>query len=149
MSRQPSTAESLRSAASEATHTVAETLDPSEDKNPSKWRQEESLDGSRRLPSQGVSYKEQLDEAATSEQKGSEEEESIVERAASCILGASTVQSVIQGKQEASTSEAKVEDVGKPPTRPENDVQVEEFLKEQYRSRSKDEDTSKPGKYKA
>lgn len=64
--------------------------------------------------------------------------------AASCIPGASTVQSVIQGRQEA-----KVEDVGKPPTRPENDVQVEEFLKEQYRSRSTDEDTSKPGEDKA
>ncbi|OBT80604.1 hypothetical protein VF21_00321 [Pseudogymnoascus sp. 05NY08] len=98
MSRQPSTVESLWYTASEATHTVAETLDPSEDKNASKWRQEELLDGSRRLPPQDVSYKEQLDEAATSEQKGSEEEGSIVERAASCIPGASTVQSVIQGK---------------------------------------------------
>lgn len=80
MSHQPSTIESLRSTASEATHTIAETLDPSEDKKASKWRQEESLDGSRRLPSQDVSYKEQLDEAATSAQKGSEEEGSIVER---------------------------------------------------------------------
>jgi hypothetical protein len=80
MSRQPSTVESLRSTASEATHAVAETLDPLEYKRASKWRQEESLDGSRRLPSQDVSYKEQLDEAATYEQKGSEEGESIVER---------------------------------------------------------------------
>lgn len=80
MSRQPSTVESLRSTASDATHAVAEILDPSEDKKASKWRQEESLDGFRRLPSQDVSYKEQLDEAATCEQMGSEEGESIVER---------------------------------------------------------------------
>lgn len=80
MSHQPSTAESLRYTASEATHTVAETLDPSGDKKASKWRQEESLDGSRRLPSQNESYKEQLDEAATTVQGGSEEEEGIIER---------------------------------------------------------------------
>lgn len=80
MSHQPSTVESLRSTASEATHTVAETLDPSEEKRASKWRQEETLDGSRTLPSQNVSYKEQLDEAATSRRKSSEEEESIVEK---------------------------------------------------------------------
>lgn len=80
MSHQPSTAESLRYAASEATHTVAETLDPSGDKKASKWRQKESVEGSRRLPSQNESYKEQLDEAATTERGGSEEEEGIIER---------------------------------------------------------------------
>lgn len=69
--------------------------------------------------------------------------------AASYIPGASTVQSAIQGKQGVTASEAKVEDVGKPPTRPANDVQVEEFLKEQYRSRSTDGDTSKPVKGKS
>lgn len=80
MSRQPSTIESLRYTASEATHTVAETLDPSGEKTASKWRQEESLDGSRRPPSQDGTYKEQLYEAAASGRKGSEEEESIVEK---------------------------------------------------------------------
>lgn len=80
MSRQPSTVESLRYTASEATHTVAETLDPSGEKKASKWRQEESLDGSRRFPLQEGSYKEQLDEAAASGPKGSEEEKSIVEK---------------------------------------------------------------------
>ena len=65
--------------------------------------------------------------------------------AASYIPGASTVQSAIQGKHGATASEAEVKDVGKPPTRPANDVQVEEFLKDQYRSRSTDNDTTKPG----
>ncbi|KFY45144.1 hypothetical protein V495_03104 [Pseudogymnoascus sp. VKM F-4514 (FW-929)] len=144
MSHQPSTVESLRSTASEATHTVAETLDPSEEKKSSKWRQEETLDGSRTLPSQDVSYKEQLDEAATSGRKNSEEEESIVEKAASYIPGASIVQSAIQGEQGGAEREATV-DTGKPPTRPANDVQVEEFLKEQYKSRSTEDGTLKSG----
>ncbi|OAF59923.1 hypothetical protein VC83_03046 [Pseudogymnoascus destructans] len=111
-------------------------------KSASKWRQEEPLDGSRRLPSQDKDYKKQLDGAATNERRS--REESIVEKAASYIPGVSIVQSAIQGKHGASTSEAKVEDVGKPLTRPANDVQVEEFLKEQCRSRSTDEDTPKP-----
>ncbi|KFZ09978.1 hypothetical protein V502_08393 [Pseudogymnoascus sp. VKM F-4520 (FW-2644)] len=149
MSRQPSTVESLRYTASEAAHTVAETLDPSGEKTASKWRQEESLDGSGRPPSQDGTYKEQLDEAAASGRKGSEEEESIVEKATSYIPGASTVQSAIQSKQGVTASEGKVEDVGKPPTRPANDVQVEEFLKEQYRSRSTDDDTLKAGEGKS
>lgn len=60
----------------------------------------------------------------------------IITTAASYIPGASTIQSTVQGKQKASTSEAKTVDDGKPPTRPANDTQVEEFLKEQYRSRN-------------
>ncbi|OBT70444.1 hypothetical protein VE03_00035 [Pseudogymnoascus sp. 23342-1-I1] len=148
MSRQPSTIESLRYTASDVTHTVAETLDPSEEKKASKLGQEESLDDSKRFMSQDVSYKEQLDEAAASGQKDSEGEEGIVERAASYIPGASTVQSTIQGKQGSAAREANVEDDGKPPTRPANDVQVEEFLKEQYRSRSTNDDTPKPSEDK-
>lgn len=74
MSHQQSTVESLRSTASEATHTVAETLDPSENNKASKRRQEESF------LSQDVPYKEQLDKAATGERKESEAEPSIVER---------------------------------------------------------------------
>ena len=80
MSRQPSTVESLRYTASEAAHTVAETLDSSGEKTASKWQQVESLDGPGRLSSQDGTYKEQLDEAAASGRKGSEEEESIVDK---------------------------------------------------------------------
>ncbi|KFY41471.1 hypothetical protein V494_02983 [Pseudogymnoascus sp. VKM F-4513 (FW-928)] len=148
MSRQPSTVESLRYTASEATHAVAETLDPSGDKSTSKWRQEESIESSRKISSQEGGYKEQLDGAAESGRKGSEEDESIVGKAVSYIPGASTVQSAIQGEQDTTVSEAGAEDIKKPPTRPANDVQVEEFLEEQYRSRSTNDETPKPGENK-
>lgn len=69
--------------------------------------------------------------------------------AASYIPGVLAAQSIIQGKKGATATEPKVEDVGKPPTRPENDVQVEEFLKEQYRSKSTNNDTLKPSSGKA
>lgn len=80
MSHQPSTVESLRYTASEATHTVAETLDPSGENKASKWRTEGSLDDSRRLPPQDESYKEQLYEAAASDRRSPAEKEGIVER---------------------------------------------------------------------
>jgi len=57
----------------------------------------------------------------------------------SSIPGASTIQSAVLGKQEGAASEEKIDDVTEPPTRPQNDVQVEEFLKGQYRSKGKNE----------
>jgi hypothetical protein len=67
-----------------------------------------------------------------------------IDAAASYIPGASIVQSAIQGEQGGAEREATV-DTGKPPTRPANDVQVEEFLKEQYKSRSTEDGTLKSG----
>jgi hypothetical protein len=66
-----------------------------------------------------------------------------INTAASYIPGAVTVQSTIHGKEGATTNEENMEDIGKSPTRPDNDVQVEEFLKKQYRSTSRDDGTSK------
>lgn len=77
MSHQPSTVETIRSTAAQATHTVAETLDPSEEKEASGWRSKNSLKDAQGEPSKKGSYKEQLNEAASGGPKGLQKEESM------------------------------------------------------------------------
>lgn len=65
MSHQQSTVESLRTTAAEATHTVAQTLDPNPEKEASGWRTKQSLKDARQQPDKSKgSYQEQLNEAA-------------------------------------------------------------------------------------
>ncbi len=58
--------------------------------------------------------------------------------AISYIPGGSALEKSIYGASDADMAATKgeVKDDGSPPTRPQNDVQVEEFLKSQYKSKS-------------
>lgn len=71
MSNQPSTMETLRSAAASATQNVAETLDPSRDQSSDNKMSDskEDVQGS----SSDKSYKQQLDEAARTHTSAGEE----------------------------------------------------------------------------
>lgn len=67
-------------------------------------------------------------------------QESVVSKAISYIPGGETIEKKIFGSSETEMKAARgeVKDDGKPPTRPANDVQIEEFLKTQYKSKPGD-----------
>jgi len=125
MSNTPSQTDTLRSAAATATHAVAETIEPSEEKQKSRSDDKES-------------YKDRLDKAAY-EYEGHNappKNETLVKKASSYIPGLSSLTG--QTPSSETTSRQGPMDEGKPPTRPDHDVQVEEFLKGQYKSKSGD-----------
>ena len=66
--------------AAKATHTVAETIDPSGEDKASTCRQDESLKDTERPHLKGVSYKEQLDNAAINARKLPENEKGVVSK---------------------------------------------------------------------
>lgn len=81
MSHQQSTIESLRSTAAEATHTIAQTIDPDPEKEASGWRTKNSLKEERKQNGDGkASYKEQLHDAAKGGPDGLKNQESIVSK---------------------------------------------------------------------
>ena len=81
MSNQQSTFESLRTTAAEATHTLAQTIDPSPEKEASGWRTKNSLKEERaRDGSETGTYKEQLHEAARGGPDGLKGKESVVSK---------------------------------------------------------------------
>lgn len=81
MSNQQSTLESLRTTAAEATHTIAETIDPTPEKETSGWRTKGSLKEEREQNGgQKATYKEQLHEAARGGKDGLQNQESVVSK---------------------------------------------------------------------
>lgn len=166
MSNQQSTLESLRTTAAEATHTVAETIDPSPEKEASGWRTKNSLKEERaQNGGEKATYKEQLHEAARGGPDGLKNKESVVSKgvqslasyvpssnkltvllnanynlAISYIPGGPALEKAIYGTSDADINAAQgnVQDDGIPPTRPQNDTQVEEFLRGQYKSKKGD-----------
>jgi hypothetical protein len=82
MSNQPSTVDTIRSTAASATHTVTETLDPSQNQ-----RSDNTASGSKngdQGSSSDTSYKRQLDEAAYTYALTDEEnkKETLIEKSA-------------------------------------------------------------------
>jgi len=163
MSYQPSTTDTIKDSISTAYATVSETVLPSSstpasDSNDreSRSRQQRNGEEERGLKEdyQGQEcrkgdYKDQLNEAARGDSpwnkyddrrgKGTEEGEGggFVEKVYSYIPGTASSQASQQSpaSAELGSTRRKVRDDGTPPTRPENDVQVEEFLRRQYKSK--------------
>ncbi|RAL59919.1 hypothetical protein DID88_000545 [Monilinia fructigena] len=133
MSSQPSTINSLKSTASSAYETVANSVsatsrngeyDPDQDKN---FVGKDSHGNKFRKGD----YKDKLNQAAFGGPP--EKEESLTEKALSWIPGISTLQ---KSTLEQGPEDRTVKDNGLPPTRPEHDVPIEQFLRKQYHSRS-------------
>ena len=81
MSNQPSTIEALRTTAAEATHTIAETIDPSPEKEASGWRTKGSLKAEReKAGGEKGTYKEQLHQAAKGGPDGLKKQENLVSK---------------------------------------------------------------------
>lgn len=77
MSHQPSTLDNVRSAAANATHIVADSLDPANETQAQK--RVANLDGQSQ-PVQKQSYKDQLNEAANGNLKAHSKPETITEK---------------------------------------------------------------------
>ena len=87
MSNQQSTIESLRTTAAEATHTIAETIDPTPEKEASGWRTKNSLKEERaRNGGEKATYKDQLYEAARGGPNGLMGKESVVSKGRQLLL---------------------------------------------------------------
>jgi hypothetical protein len=170
MSHQPSTIDNVRSAASLATHAVAETLDPAPDSGSGIVGK---VKESKKTDEKG-SYKDQLTKAAI--EGGQPENEGLAEKGifmfpyrefpqerdsnvspvglrelgfgplnsddwtlliskvCSYIPGIGALQHAISSKGTEGEEQDKKVDYEAPPKRPEHDLQIEEFLKEQYKS---------------
>ncbi len=82
MSTQPSQFEQVRTTAAEAIHTVAETVDPTPEKEAAGWRTKNSLKQERanNPDADKKSYKEQLNDAARGGSDSIRNNESIVSK---------------------------------------------------------------------
>ncbi|KAG9235109.1 hypothetical protein BJ875DRAFT_459992 [Amylocarpus encephaloides] len=132
MSSQPSTIDDLKNTAAAAADKVSNSLsasDPNYDENKDKNNFSRDTEGN--VFKKG-DYKHQLNEAAHGGPK--KPEESYVEKVMSRIPGVRSIQQHTLNQGSASTDAAK----RGPPDRPNNDVQVEEFLRKQYHSKSGD-----------
>jgi hypothetical protein len=78
MSNQPSTLEVLRTNAAEATHTFAEKIDLSNEKEASGWRTKNSFKNAQGEPCKKGSYTDQLNEAAYGGPNGLQKKESTI-----------------------------------------------------------------------
>ncbi|KAK4148167.1 uncharacterized protein C8A04DRAFT_23963 [Dichotomopilus funicola] len=89
----------------------------------------------QRAPSHGPDYKAQLDEIADRE-KGTREDQTQAQESSGASGVINKAVSKVLGSQEKPESKSPLpKDVPGPPDRPANDTQVEEFLKDQHRSR--------------
>jgi flagellar hook assembly protein FlgD len=85
MSHQPSTMDNVRSAASAATHAVAETIDPEAKVSGAKDKDSSAKDSQGQTIDKG-SYKDQLNDAAYGNLEPKKEDETMVEKGT--IVGA-------------------------------------------------------------
>jgi len=133
MSHQPSTTDNIKSTANSAYETVTNTVAPAApgEYDPDKDKANFKKDAHGNTVKKG-DLKDKLNESALGGSPG--REESFVEKVCSYIPGVSKLQQAVfeQGDAEVAT---KLEG---PPTRPDHDVQVEEFLRNQYLSKSGD-----------
>ncbi|TVY36329.1 hypothetical protein LOCC1_G007916 [Lachnellula occidentalis] len=133
MSHQPSTTSQLKNTASSTYHTVASKITPDDKKpgyDPNKDTRNFTKDAHGNTVKKG-DYKDKLNEAAMGRDTN---EVGLVEKVCSYIPGVSTLQ---QAAFEQGPPKEENKDSG-PPNRPDHDVQVEEFLRKQYRSKSGD-----------
>ncbi|KAB8304309.1 hypothetical protein EYC80_003719 [Monilinia laxa] len=135
MSSQPSTIDNLKSTASSAYETVANSVSATSQNGKYDPDQDKNLVGkdSHGNKFRKGDYKDKLNQAAFGGPP--EKEESLTEKALSWIPGISTLQ---KSTLEQGPEDRIVKDNGLPPTRPEHDVPIEQFLRKQYHSRSGD-----------
>ncbi|KAI9648143.1 hypothetical protein NHQ30_002775 [Ciborinia camelliae] len=135
MSSQPSTLDSIKNTASSAYETVANSVSATSpngeyDRDPDKNKVGKDAHGNRFRKGD---FKDKLNQAAYGGPP--EKKESWTEKALSWIPGISTLpKSTLERGPEDRTGK----DDGTPPTRPEHDVPIEQFLRKQYHSRSGD-----------
>ncbi|TAQ87865.1 hypothetical protein B7494_g3829 [Chlorociboria aeruginascens] len=144
MSSQPNTTEKIKEFASNATNTLADTISPPHKRpsyDASKDETNFEKDDHGNVYRKG-DYKHQLSEAA----KGGPipQEASYMEKVSSYIPSVNSLQqSMFQKEPQVNAKDTK--DDGRAPVRPDHDVQVEQFLRDQYHSRS-GEGMPNPGK---
>ncbi|QSZ37551.1 hypothetical protein DSL72_008649 [Monilinia vaccinii-corymbosi] len=133
MSSEPSTLDNLKNTASSACNAVANSVsatsqdaedDPGQDKN----NVGKDVHGNKFKTGD---YKDKLNRAALGGPP--EKEESLTEKALSWIPG------ITKSTLEQGPEDGTAKDDGLPPTRPEHDAPIEQFLRKQYHSRSGDE----------
>jgi len=135
MSHQPSTTEQLKEKAQTAYDTIARTVAPSsteasgKDKSGAEAKRREFTKDSQGQTCQRGDYQDQLSQAAESKSDLEKDEDSLFGKVAAMIPGAS--------KSQASVNEESPNKDSGGIERPDNDVQVEEFLRKQYRSYKK------------
>ncbi|TVY33171.1 hypothetical protein LSUB1_G008390 [Lachnellula subtilissima] len=133
MSHQPSTTEQLKNTATSTYNDVTSKIAPEEKKpgyDPDKDTRNFKKDEHGNTVKKG-DYKDKLNEAAMGRETN---EEGLVEKVCSYIPGVSTLQ---QAAFEQGPPTEETKNSG-PPNRPDHDVQVEEFLRKQYHSKSGD-----------
>ncbi|KAG4425906.1 hypothetical protein IFR04_000850 [Cadophora malorum] len=134
MSHQPSTVESIKDTANIAYESIATTSRPRQqngDYDPKQDKANFKKDTHGNTVEKG-GLKDKLDEAATG--GPGPKQESYIQKVAAYIPGMNKLQqsaSHDQGGEEAKKPSG-------PPKRPDHDVQVERFLRDQYHSRSGD-----------
>lgn len=135
MSDQPSKVDDIRSTASSAAHNIAETIGPSNSGDNSSKKKKVITDVQGTSCEKG-SFRDQLNKVAREGIREEQKGESLIEKAMSYIPGVST--STPSGPEHDPKLESKDEDIHSEvvPKRPDHDLQVEEFLKEQYRSKN-------------
>jgi len=133
MSNQPTQLERSKAAIASAANTVAQKLQPDDpnydaDKDPANFKK----DALGNVHKKG-DYKDQLNTAAFPETE-TEKTEGLLEKVAAYIPGLGTS----EPNEAEKGDELKEGGSGGPPNRPDHDEQVEQFLREQYHSRSGD-----------
>ncbi|RDW68424.1 hypothetical protein BP5796_09081 [Coleophoma crateriformis] len=124
MSSQPSTVDTVKNTASSAYKTVANVVQPSQDSRPQG--PELTKDAQGQACKKG-DYKDQLNQATMNKQP--QEKEGYIEK------GVSKLQQLAFKQGPEAT---KPKDDGTPPTRPDHDTQVEEFIRSQYMTQGND-----------
>ncbi|KAE9366142.1 hypothetical protein N431DRAFT_549121 [Stipitochalara longipes BDJ] len=133
MSHQPSAIDTIKRTTNSAYETVTNTVAPTEQSeyNPDKDKTNFKKDAHGNTVKKG-DLKDKLNEAAFGGPP--EKEESYVDKVRSYIPVVSKMQQQTSEQEEAENA-AKHEG---PPDRPDHDVQVEQFLRKQYHSKSGD-----------
>jgi len=135
MSHQSSTTDQLKDKAQAAYDTIARTVAPSStstsghDESPAEAKRRDFTKDSQGQECQRGDYQDQLSKAAAPKSEVQKNEDSLLGKVASMIPGTSKSQEPISNANEkpADSDSGGIK-------RPDHDVQVEEFLRKQYRS---------------
>jgi len=131
MSHQPSTLDNVKDTALSAYNTVTSSIDPSQQQERSGPKPGHKIvKDDQGTPCKKGDFKDQLNKAARGEPHTEQKEESYIQK------GISALQQTMFGQGPEPKQENGVVDDGTPPTRPDHDVQVEEFLRKQYKSKN-------------
>jgi len=142
MSHQPSTIDTIKDSAASAYETVTKKFTAQEPSDPSQDPSNYAKDAHGN-PFRKGDFKDQLNAAATgTKPKGEEGGDGLVEKGVSALQEAAFEQGPEHSN--SSSGNGSASDNGTP-VRPDNDVQVEEFLRAQYKSSKTAKDMPKLG----